>query len=140
MAEGKVFIMSPAFALATLIELAISGLLIYGFMYEDKVIWFEQTIKRIVLGNLRRIIRISKIKKAKKKGLKIAIVFICMGMAGIFWQNRQTVSFNELALENVEALAQGESGLGNYLCLGDGELDCDGNKVAEVYSGLSLRH
>ena len=38
MAEGKVFIMSPAFALATLIELAISGLLIYGFMYEDKVI------------------------------------------------------------------------------------------------------
>jgi hypothetical protein len=45
-----------------------------------------------------------------------------------------------LALENVEALAQGESGLGNYLCLGDGVLDCDGNKVAEVYSGLSLRH
>lgn len=44
----------------------------------------------------------------KKKGLKIAIVFICMGMAGIFWQNRQTVSLNELALENVEALAQGE--------------------------------
>ncbi|MBR5296432.1 MAG: NVEALA domain-containing protein [Parabacteroides sp.] len=76
----------------------------------------------------------------KKKGLKIAIVFICMGMAGIFWQNRQTVSLNELALENVEALAQGESGLGNYLCLGDGVLDCDGNKVAEVYSGLSLRH
>ena len=73
MAEGKVFIMSPAFALATLIELAIGGLLVYGFMYEDKVIWFEQTIRRIVLGNLRRIIRISKIKKAKKKGLKIYV-------------------------------------------------------------------
>ena len=73
MAEGKVFIMSSAFALTTLIELAISGLLIYGFMHEDKVIWFEQTIRRIVLGNLRRIIRISKIKKAKKKGLKIYV-------------------------------------------------------------------
>lgn len=67
MAEGKVFSMSPSFALATFIELAFAGLLIYGFMYEDKVVWFEQTVKRIVLGNLRRIIRISKIKKAKKE-------------------------------------------------------------------------
>lgn len=65
--------MSLSFAIATLIELAISCLLVYGFMYEDKVIWFEQTIRRIVLGNLRRIIRISKIKKAKKKGLKIYV-------------------------------------------------------------------
>lgn len=65
--------MSSAFAITTLIELGIGGLLVYGFMYEDKVIWFEQTIKRIILGNLRRIIRMSKIKKAKKKGLKIYV-------------------------------------------------------------------
>ena len=46
--------MSTAFVISTLIELAIAGLLIYGFMHEDKVIRFEQNIKRIVVGNYRR--------------------------------------------------------------------------------------
>ena len=76
----------------------------------------------------------------KKKGLKIAIVFICMGMAGIFWQNRQTVSLNELALENVEALAQGE-GYGfpeNFICFNIGDIDCYGDKVDYKYSGFSI--
>jgi hypothetical protein len=53
--------MSTTFAITTLIELAIATLLVYGFMYEEKVIAFEQAIKRIVIGNTRRIIR--KIKK-----------------------------------------------------------------------------
>jgi hypothetical protein len=75
----------------------------------------------------------------KKKGLKIAIVFICMGMAGIFWQNRQTVSLNELALENVEALAQGEGGFPeNFYCINAGDIDCYGYKVEDKYTGLSL--
>ena len=46
--------MSTTFVIATLIELAIAGLLIYGFMHEDKVIKFEQNIIRIVVGNYRR--------------------------------------------------------------------------------------
>jgi hypothetical protein len=74
----------------------------------------------------------------KKKGLKIAIVFICMGMAGIFWQNRQTVSLNELALENVEALAQGEHLPINYWCFGSGDMDCEGRKVYNIISGFGL--
>ena len=60
--------MSTTFAITTLIELAVAGLLIYGFMNEDKVIAFEQTIKRIVLGNTRRLIRKSKERKERLNG------------------------------------------------------------------------
>ena len=60
--------MSTTFAITTLIELAIAGLLVYGFMYEDKVIAFEQAARRIVLGNIRRAIRIHNHKKAVARG------------------------------------------------------------------------
>ena len=57
--------MSTTFAITTLIELAVAGLLIYGFMHEDKVIAFEQNVKRIVIGNIRRAIRIRNERKGK---------------------------------------------------------------------------
>ena len=58
--------MSTTFAITTLIELFVSILLIYGFMHEDKVISFEQAVKRIVAGNLRRCIRIHKQKRRER--------------------------------------------------------------------------
>ena len=60
--------MSTTFAITTFIELLVSALLIYGFMHEDKVIAFEQAVKRIVLGNIRRAIRIHNHKKAVARG------------------------------------------------------------------------
>lgn len=60
--------MSTTFAITTLIELAIAILLIFGFMHEEKVIAFEQAVKRIVLGNIRRAIRIHNHKKAVERG------------------------------------------------------------------------
>ncbi len=60
--------MSAAFAITTLIELAVSILLVYGFMHEEKFIAFEQTIKRIVVGNIRRAIRIRNHKKVVARG------------------------------------------------------------------------
>ena len=57
--------MSTLFAVQTLIELGVAVLLVYGFMHEDKIIAFEQAVKRIVLGNIRRAIRIRNQKKAK---------------------------------------------------------------------------
>ncbi len=60
--------MSTTFAITTLIELAVAILLIYGFMHEDKVIEFEQAIKRIVVGNIRRAIRIRNHKKVVARG------------------------------------------------------------------------
>ena len=60
--------MSTTFAITTFIELLVSGLLIYGFMHEDKVIAFEQAVRRIVLGHIRRAIRIHNHKKAVQRG------------------------------------------------------------------------
>lgn len=57
--------MSTEFAIKTLIEFAAICLLIYGFAHEDKVIIFEQNVKRIVVGNVRRAIRIRKERKGK---------------------------------------------------------------------------
>ncbi len=60
--------MSATFAITTLIELAVGILLVYGFMHEEKVIAFEQAVKRIVVGNIRRAIRIRNHKKAVARG------------------------------------------------------------------------
>ncbi len=64
----EVMIMSAGFALRTLIEFAAIALLLYGLVREDDVIAFEQSVKRIVVGNVRRIIRIRKHKKAVARG------------------------------------------------------------------------
>jgi hypothetical protein len=58
--------MSTTFAIQTLIELAIAILLVYGFMHEEKVIAFEQNVKRIVVGNIRRIIRVRNERKKEE--------------------------------------------------------------------------
>lgn len=60
--------MSTETAITILIDFAASCLLIYGFIHEDKVIDFEQNLKRIIIGNIRRAIRIRKYKK--KMGVK----------------------------------------------------------------------
>ena len=57
--------MSTEFAITTLIEFAAICLLIYGFIHEDKVIIFEQNVKKIIIGNIRRAIRIRKERKGK---------------------------------------------------------------------------
>lgn len=49
--------MSVNNAILTVFEIAVSGLLIYGFMNENKIIAFEQDIKRIIKGNYKRIKR-----------------------------------------------------------------------------------
>ena len=60
--------MSATFAITTLIELAVAIILVYGFMHEEKFIAFEQAVKRIVVGNIRRAIRIRNHKKAVARG------------------------------------------------------------------------
>lgn len=52
-------------AIKTLMEFTAICLLIYGFIHEDKVIAFEQNVKRIIIGNIRRAIRIRKEGKGK---------------------------------------------------------------------------
>ena len=50
----------------TLIEFAAICLLIYGFIHEDKLIAFEQNVKRIILGKIRRAIHIRNERKGNK--------------------------------------------------------------------------
>ena len=45
-----------------------------------------------------------------------------------FFNQSEEIPLSELALENAEALARGEN-QENYVCIGDGEIDCYGMKV-----------
>lgn len=58
--------MSTTFAITTLLELAAGILLVYGFMHEEKFVAFEQAVKRIIIGNIRRAIRKYNEKKVDK--------------------------------------------------------------------------
>ena len=58
--------MTTAFAIKTLVEFGAILLLIFGFINEEKVIEFEQNIKRIIVGNYRRYKRLQQQKKAGK--------------------------------------------------------------------------
>ena len=58
--------MTTAFAIRTLVEFGAILLLIFGFINEEKVIEFEQNIKRIIVGNYRRYKKLQQQKKADK--------------------------------------------------------------------------
>ena len=64
-----------------------------------------------------------------------------MGVLGIWvcYQTQETLTINDVLLENVEALAYGEV-LGPTICRGSGNVTCPnyGEKVYMVYEGYSL--
>lgn len=66
--------MTTAFAVRTIVEFIFAALLIYGFIHEEKVIAFEQSVKRIVIGNIRRYIRIRNHKKTVVRGEHLRVV------------------------------------------------------------------
>lgn len=60
--------MSPEFATRTIIEFLVIALLLFGFMHEEKVIAFEDNVKRIIVGNIRHYIRNKKRKETIARG------------------------------------------------------------------------
>ena len=58
--------MSTPFIIRSLFEFLAIMLLITGFIYEDKVIAFEENVKRIVIGNIKHYVR----KKNNSEALK----------------------------------------------------------------------
>lgn len=74
----------------------------------------------------------------KKNISKGVIALFCLGSI-YFFNTPDTTPTNQLAFENVEALAQGEGPTENYRCYGTGSIDCHGYKVDEKISGYSLR-
>lgn len=66
----------------------------------------------------------------------------CFGLFG--WSllvqmtlSTSSVGLHQLAFDNIEALASGESSA--YRCYGIGDVDCHGDKVDKMYSGYSLK-
>ena len=73
----------------------------------------------------------------KRKAVKLlSIVIFAIGICGYYHSVKTEQAMNELALKNVEALAQGE--WSNHLCYGDGDIEWDGMKVKYRNDGLSL--
>lgn len=69
----------------------------------------------------------------KQTGLKFLVGIACL--AGIYYYaSTEKENLTDLALENIEALAQNENT--NHLCLGEGDIDCDGLKVKMRIDGL----
>ncbi len=60
--------MTTASIISILVDFLAVALLLYGFINEEKVIDFEMNVKRIVIGNIRRYIRIKNHKKAVARG------------------------------------------------------------------------
>lgn len=60
--------MTTASIISILVDFLAVALLLYGFINEEKVIDFEMAVRRIVIGNIRRYIRIKNHKKAVAKG------------------------------------------------------------------------
>lgn len=60
--------MTTASIISILVDFLAVALLLYGFINEEKVIDFEMAVRRIVIGNIRRYIRIKNHKKAVARG------------------------------------------------------------------------
>lgn len=60
--------MTASSALLILVDFLAVAFLLYGFIKEEKVIDFEMALRRIIIGNIRRMIRIRNHKKAVVSG------------------------------------------------------------------------
>lgn len=71
--------------------------------------------------------------------MKKKVLLIVIGLGAIYGASHYfgTETVSDLAFQNVEALAQYETGE-NYFCINFGDIDCDGVKVEDKYTGLSL--
>lgn len=74
----------------------------------------------------------------KKKIIKLGLISLSL-IGGIYPYSTDLNkdNLNDLAFENIEAIAAGEAG-GNYKCFGYGDIDCHGYRVEKMYSGFSL--
>ena len=71
--------------------------------------------------------------------MKKKVLLIVIGLGAIYGASRYlgTETVSDLAFQNVEALAQYETGE-NYFCINFGDIDCDGVKVDYKMTGLGL--
>ncbi len=79
-------------------------------------------------------IKVMRSKKLKQM-VSVAILFV-IAVGGYQYVQDQEPVVDEILLENIEALANSETG--NYMCAYPGDLDCHGRKVKYKYEDFSL--
>ena len=73
----------------------------------------------------------------KKTLLKLIFTVSCLLAAYCLLNNRETMALNQLAFQNIEALASGENE-DNLFCAGHGSVDCRTFKVEYKITNFSL--
>lgn len=78
----------------------------------------------------------------KKVVIKLSVLVILL-LAGIFCfyssnSGNDSLKINALSIHNIEALASGENI--NYICIGNGDIDCHGMKVKLKVEGLNFNY
>ena len=76
----------------------------------------------------------------KKISILLVLLFVGLMIMNVQQELDSKVVFSDLALENIEALAEGEIEDGVYHCYGSGDVDCPqtDHKSAYVYGPLGL--
>jgi hypothetical protein len=67
----------------------------------------------------------------KKVIIALASLALCAGISMYVSQANRAPQLSDLALQNVEALADDEDGI--TICIGSGDINCMGKKVALMY-------
>lgn len=69
----------------------------------------------------------------KRTLLKFLVGIISL-LGAYFYVQTEKENLTDLALDNIEALAQGENT--NLYCFGEGDIDCEGIKVKKRFDGI----
>lgn len=73
----------------------------------------------------------------KRKTIQSGIALLCL-LGGMYFYSTQSDKnvLNDLAFENIEALALEEGPNENFVCFGWGDIECHGRKVERKTSGF----
>ena len=74
-----------------------------------------------------------------KKMLKVTVALVCMGGMYLFTRSSQSQPLTDLTKANIEALAQEVQFNENFICLGSGNVECNGLFVQYKISGYHLK-
>ena len=78
-------------------------------------------------------------KSMIKKMLKVTVALVCMGGMYLFTRSSQSQPLTDLTKANIEALAQEEQFNENFICLGSGNVECNGSFAQYKILGYHLK-
>ena len=73
--------------------------------------------------------------RKRMRGILCGVILAVAAVGSFYVQDKETV-MDEMVWENIEALAENETG--NYACAESGDIDCHGHKVLYKLENFSL--